>query len=239
MNETRPGASNGQFVNDLRNNNQQPQPNMKTKWTALTPALLLALGLHAADTVKYDAQPIGSKMRIEGTSSIHDWNAESGIIKGAFEADAAWQKDPSLKTVTTLGTGKAPDCKISIPVRSLRSSSGTAMDGIMMQAMKGTEHKEIVFKLTEMVKKGDVPASGAAEFDCKGDLTVSGQTKPVSFPIKMERAEGDKLKFTGTTKVKMTDFGIQPPSPSIGGVSIKTGDDVTLIWTWCVGIKKD
>ena len=26
----------------------------------------------------------------------------------------------------------------------------------------------------------------------------------------------------------MTDFKIEPPSPSLGGVSIKTGDEVTL-----------
>jgi hypothetical protein len=32
----------------------------------------------------------------------------------------------------------------------------------------------------------------------------------------------------------MTDFKITPPSPSFGGVSIKTGDEVTLSFVWWV-----
>jgi hypothetical protein len=215
---------------------------MKTKWSALTSTLLLAVGasLPAADTVKYEAQPIGSEMKMEGTSSLHDWNCKSTILIGAFEPDAAWQKDLTLKSVSSLGPGKAPACKVTIPARTLRSSSGVAMDGVMMEAMKGKEFKTIEYKLTEMAVKGDVPASGSpVTFDCKGDLTVSGQTKPVTFPVKMERLEGDKLKFVGSTKIKMTDFGITPPSPVIGPAKITTGDDVTLTWTWHVGIKKD
>jgi hypothetical protein len=32
----------------------------------------------------------------------------------------------------------------------------------------------------------------------------------------------------------MTDFGISPPSPSLPGVTIKTGDEVTLKFEWWV-----
>jgi hypothetical protein len=216
--------------------------NMKMKLVAWTGTLVLALNasLLAADTVKYDAQPTGSEMKIDGTSTIHDWYCKSGIISGGFEAEQAWQKDVSLKSVTSLGPGKAPVCKVSIPVRTLKSSSGRIMDGIMIDAMKGKEFTSIDYKLTEMVIKGEVPATGSpVTFDCKGELTVSGTTNKVSFPVKMERVGDDKLKFSGTTKVKMTDYGIKPPAPSIGLGMIKTGDEVTLTWTWMTAVKKD
>ena len=43
---------------------------------------------------------------------------------------------------------------------------------------------------------------------------------------------GKRVTFSGSTKVKMTDFGIKPPAPSIGLGLIKTGDDVTLSFEW-------
>jgi len=42
------------------------------------------------------------------------------------------------------------------------------------------------------------------------------------------------IQFAGSVKAKMTDFKIEPPSPSLGGVSIKTGDEVTLRFVWWV-----
>jgi hypothetical protein len=40
------------------------------------------------------------------------------------------------------------------------------------------------------------------------------------------------LKFSGTTALKMTDFGIQPPAPSLALGLIKTGDDVKITFEW-------
>jgi hypothetical protein len=189
--------------------------------------------------VRFQAQPVGSEMRMDGTSSLHDWSCRSTIIIGSFAADAAFQQDLSLKSSAVLGPGKAPVCRVVIPTRTLRSSSGTVMDQIMMEAMKGKEFKTIEYELTEMVIHGDAPAAGSpVTFDCQGNLTVSGKTNLVSFPVRMERAEGGKLKFVGTTKVKMTDFGILPPSPVLGPAQITTGDEVKLTWTWVVGEQK-
>ena len=39
----------------------------------------------------------------------------------------------------------------------------------------------------------------------------------------------NKLKVTGNTKLKMTDFKVEPPSPKIALGLIKTGDEVKLI----------
>jgi len=43
-----------------------------------------------------------------------------------------------------------------------------------------------------------------------------------------------KLKISGTTTVKMTDFKIEPPAPKIAMGMIKTGDEVKLIFDWMV-----
>lgn len=208
----------------------------------LTLALALAAqGLQAADTVVYEAQPTGSEMRIDGTATGKTWACIGKLIAGSFEVEAAWQKDPSLKSVTCLGTGKSPKAEASIPIRSLKSQAAVGssiMDRRMQKEMKAEQFPKIEYKLTEMVTKGEVPASGSpVTFDAKGKLAISGVTNEVSFPITMER-EGDSLKFKGTYKTKMTAFGITPPEFALMGVGLKTGDDVTLTWTWTTALKK-
>ena len=46
----------------------------------------------------------------------------------------------------------------------------------------------------------------------------------------------EKLKTTGSTTVKMTDFGIQPPTPKFAGGLIKTGDDVKITFEWLTAL---
>src|SRR6185369_17617754 len=87
-------------------------------------ALVLAASLTAADMTKFDSQP-GSKVKLDGSSNIHDWSVEGGIIAGTMELDSKFAADP----------GKAAPGKIaakvetSLPVRSLKSGK-TSMDSV-------------------------------------------------------------------------------------------------------------
>ena len=56
-------------------------------------------------------------------------------------------------------------------------------------------------------------------------------------PIKVlpQEVKGEKrVKISGSTPLKMTDFGIEPNSIVIS----KTGDDVTIKFEWILGPKK-
>src|SRR5262245_49213234 len=79
-------------------------------------ALLVAAGaLYAAGGLtRYDAQP-ESKLRIDGTSTIHDWTVEGNIIGGFLEADENFSKDPSVVSKVK------PKVEVTIPVRSIKS----------------------------------------------------------------------------------------------------------------------
>jgi polyisoprenoid-binding protein YceI len=201
--------------------------------------LAVAVAAQAADgATQYQAKP-GSKMRIEGTSNIHDWQVEGNIIGGNLEVGANFPLDPAKAT-----PGKV-DAKanVTIPVRSMKSVEkdgkpfNAKMDDIMYEKLLEATHKAIKFTLAELTLKQAPKAAGEPfVFEAKGDLLVAGQTKSLTLPIKMLVMPDDKLKFSGTTAVKMTDFGIQPPEPL--GLGIKTGDDVKLIFDWVVGKKK-
>lgn len=205
-----------------------------TYWTwGTVAALTLAVAAQAADSVRLTSKP-GSKVRIDGDSSIHEWKAEGAIIKGSFEVEPEFLTDKSLKSVKSLNTaGACPKAEISIPIRSLKSGN-EKMNEIMQEAMKAAEHKDIVYKLTSMVVKGEVPAAGTpVKFDTKGDLTISGVTQPCELEITMERLDDGKVKFMGEKKLKMTDFKIAPPSPQIPGMDrITTKDDIAIKFEW-------
>ena len=198
-------------------------PDRFFRLVALALALLLpALSLRAADNwIKYESQP-GSKVKLDGTSTIHDWTVESSIIAGSMELDAA--SDADLKTLKV-----KPKVDVSIMVRSLKSGN-KAMDARMQEAMKMKEFPKIDYRLLELTPKG---ASGSAfQFDAKGALTVAGVTRTNTMAVKMERIDKTKIKVTGTAGVKMTDHGITPPAPTVGLGLIKTGDDVKITFEW-------
>lgn len=196
---------------------------------SLVAALLLTGAISLNAQVRYQASP-GSTMKIEGTSTVHDWTVESKIIGGfiEFESDAA--VDPS-KTATDV---KAK-VEVNVPVTSLKSGK-KLMDEIMHDAMKVKDHKSVKYTLTE-IKPQARKAGEPLKFDTKGDLSVAGVTKPIDMVVTLV-PEGNKLKVTGSKQLKMTDFGIKPPAPAVGLGLIKTADDITVSFEWST-VKKE
>ena len=92
-------------------------------------SLILAFSIQAAENwTRYNAQPTGSKVKIEGTANIHDWTMEGKIIAGYVELDPAFDSPPKPGKVSARAL-------VSIPVRSLNSDKAS-MDSVMQQAMK-------------------------------------------------------------------------------------------------------
>jgi polyisoprenoid-binding protein YceI len=193
-----------------------------SKW-AVGAAMCAALAVFAADKISFESRP-GSKVTLDGTSTVHDWTVESPIIKGTMEVPADFAKDPAAAAKNT-------KVEVTIPVRSLKSGK-SAMNSIMWEAMKMKEHPNIEYKLLELTPKSGGTQGNGAQFDAKGSLKVAGVTRTNTMPVTIEKVDATKAKVTGTTTVKMTDFGIKPPAPTVGLGFIKTADDVKIAFEW-------
>jgi hypothetical protein len=211
---------------------------------ARTAALLLLamVSLPAAGQTTTLAARSGSKMRIEGTSNIHDWQVESPFIGGMLEVGANFPLDPGQ--AVTPGKVEAKG-DVFIQVRSLKSveKDGKAysdkMDEVMWEHMRETENKRIVYHLTELTLKEAAKAKDAPYvFEAKGDLAVAGVTNQITMTVNVLPLSDKKLKITGSTNLKMTAYKIEPPAPKIALGMIKTGDDVKLIFEWMLAQRK-
>jgi len=187
----------------------------------------------AGSAVRYESQP-GSLVQIDGTSNIHDWTVKGGIIKGFIEADAGFPESAAKPGAQT------PKVEVTIPVRTLKSTvlvGAKKMDEVMQEHMNMAKYPSIEYRLLELTPKAGAAAGKTLQFDAKGALTVSGVTRTNVMPVTLERLDNAKVKVAGSTNLKMTDFGIKPPAPTLALGLIKTGDDVKISIAWLTAQK--
>jgi hypothetical protein len=177
-------------------------------------------------------------VRIEGTSSLHNWQVEGHLIGGSAEVGAGFP--PRLGTQVDAG---AVDARVNVfvPVRSLKSveQDGTPysaqMDEVMYDKLRESSNKRITYTLTSLTaKERPREATGPLLYDATGILAVAGVTNTVTMTVSVTPTTTGKIQFAGSVHVKMTDFKIDPPSPSFAGGTIKTGDEVALSFVWWV-----
>lgn len=224
---------------------------MKTKTNLLARVLLAtAAGLclfaslsfdAAAQTTRFDARS-GSKIRIEGTSNVHDWQVESSLIGGYLEVGPGFPVAPGQSATPGKVEARA-EARISTRLLKSIEKDGKPysdnMDEIMYGKLKIKEYPQIVYRLDQLVLK-EVPKDSNSPylFESKGELAVAGATNKISMPVSVLPLGEQKLKISGTITLKMTDFKIEPPAPTIALGLIKTGDEVKLVFDWMVMQKK-
>ena len=158
-------------------------------------AILLLSISSAAPAAERFAAAKGSSVKIEGTSTLHNWSMEGSTINGQVEVAGDWQKALDQAIVD-----------VSIPVASIKSEHAR-MDRIMAEALKTPE---ITYRLTNATLQ--TPSLVHAT----GKLTIAGTTRDVAMDIAIMKEGDAQYVLTGKTPVRMTDYGIKPPVTMMG-----------------------
>lgn len=210
----------------------------------------LALLLGAAQTVaaqgvpsRYKGLPTDTTVSIKGTSTAHDWEMKGSLIGGYFEVPAGVNFDQAQATVPGLKDGVLMATVVArIGVNTIHSTADHlpgVMDGLMQDALKSKDFPRIEYHLTELKLKAGHTGGKPFEFDAKGDLAIAGITNKISFPVTIVALEKNVIKITGSTKLKMTDFKVDPPAPNFGLGLMKCGDEVTIDFDWTLARPAD
>lgn len=176
------------------------------KLTYILPGIIIWLIPLLANAQEYKVSP-NSKVIIEGTSTMHDWESDVDQVKGqgTFNID-----DTSIKEIKNL--------QVTFVVKSIVSGK-SKMDELTYDALKEKHYPNITFKLTEI--------SGINEnsISAKGQLTIAGKTNPVNLKG-VGKVKGNAVTIDGEHSLNMTDYDVTPPTAMLG--AIKVGESVTI-----------
>lgn len=164
--------------------------------------LLVAFGLFSGLVAGQKISSKNVKTVVTGTSTMHDWTMTSNT--GTFTANV------SGNTLT--------DIHYNLGSKTLKSGKG-AMDTNAYKALEADKFPNITFTATSVnIGKGTMT----------GKLKVTDVTKTVSFPVSVTKT-GSGYTISGTESIKLTDYGVTPPSFMMN--TVKTGNDIKITVT--------
>lgn len=189
--------------------------------SANMPAAIAALGMLFCSLLisvggngqtKYQSNG-GVKLTIEGTSNIHDWDMKSN--KGSCTAEFLLNSSGQLTTLSTL--------HFTVPAETLKSEN-KSMDKNTYKALKTDKYNAISFTAANAVVQSN--GKGGYVLTARGNLTISGVTRVVDLTATGTMNADKTITYTGSYKLKMTDYKVTPPTMMFG--AIKTGDAITV-----------
>lgn len=182
----------------------------------LTPLIVLAIATTPLFTQSLSLQS-DPEVRIEGTSNVHDWEADVTKVEARFEMNGMDQME-----FESLSAENFSILEFTMPVKDIDTNKRGLTSNIH-KYLKEKDHPNITFKLSEItnVEWKD----GYAEITANGVINAAGNNHTVTMTVKAEQQNG-AIVFSGTQDLKMTDFGIDPPTALFGTVRAK--DEITI-----------
>ncbi|MCE1155228.1 MAG: YceI family protein [Bacteroidales bacterium] len=152
--------------------------------------------------------PQNSSIVINGTSNVHDWKSKTSQIKGQM----VFADNNQLKSLS-----------VDIPVKSIKSGE-KLMDSKTYDTLGAEKNPTISFRMTDVA--GFQRNGNDISVAVNGNLTIAGTTKKVVLKAKGKSNQNGVYTFNGETQIKMSDFGMKPPTVLMG--TLKVGDLVKL-----------
>lgn len=147
-------------------------------------------------------------MTIFGTTNVHNFQSKVTQASGDLVVN-------SSKQVQSLEVG--------IPVKSIKSND-KLMDKKTYEAFNETKNPNIIFRMLEV---NSLQITGDdINVIITGNLTMAGTTKKIILKSTGKITKPGVYEFKGSFALKMTDYGMKPPTAMLG--IMRVGDAVTL-----------
>jgi polyisoprenoid-binding protein YceI len=162
----------------------------------------------------------GYEVTIDGTSNARDWDAKVTQIEAEFVLNGFEGND-----LSTLQPEHFKSLKINMSAQSI-DADGRRLTNNIREYIKADDHPTITFELIEIK---NINASGnTAEIQAEGIVTAAGVSHTIDMTVNAERNSSGSFIFSGVQDLKMTDFGITPPTAMLG--AIRAVDDMSIIY---------
>ena len=190
--------------------------------TLLTVSALVAAaataGAQSASAIRLRLDP-ASELTIEGTSTLHEFHCKTNKLNAYVDVDPGYTKDLTKVVHPIVAV------KVNIVVKTLTCGNGQ-MDRNMYGTLKADENQLIKYTLSGYDILDGSASPSAFSANTTGTLAIAGQEKPITMKISAERTSDGKAVAQGEQTLRMSDFGIAPPSFMFG--RLKVGDQIKV-----------
>jgi polyisoprenoid-binding protein YceI len=146
----------------------------------------------------------------DGTGTFVGYRVQEQLAN--VGANIAVGRTPDVSGSLTMVGSKITAGTITANLTTLRSDDDRRDGQLSRQGIQTSQFPDATFTLTAPIDLGSVPADGATfTASAVGQLTLHGQTKDVTIPIKGKRS-GDAVVVSGSLPIVFADYGISKPN---------------------------
>lgn len=171
--------------------------------------------LQAQNTFRFFAGK-DANIKVLGSSNVHDWTMESSVMES--QGDFKFNADNQLHSLTAL--------TFSVEAKSLKSEH-ESMDNRTYKTMKADKFPKVTYRLSSAVIS--MVQKNKYLIKTTGELTIAGATQTIAMDITATVGQDKTIICTGSEKLKLTDYKIDPPSFMLGAMKVK--NDLTIQFT--------
>jgi polyisoprenoid-binding protein YceI len=129
--------------------------------------------------------------------------------EGTLNYDAARPEASQIILTLTAGAIKLMDTWLS--PKDFKSVQEYALKDMLAAG----KYPDITFASSQ------IRAVDATHFEVRGLLTIRGMAKPSTVSVSLQPGAGESLRFQGNAIIRLTDYGLKPPTAALGLVGTK------------------
>lgn len=202
----------------------------------LLAAVLAAVPATAADTRLIAG--VGSAVVLDGSSNVTEWQCRgtsmdalmivptspehlNAVIDRIEDGNiGVWMANPAS------GRFAVPSFRLRVPAAAFRCGN-RVMESDMRRALKAGRHRNVEFAFRELRSgiEHDIDHD-VYRAQIAGALSLAGVTREIQLTVAAQRLSRTRFRVRAELPLKMTDFGVTPPTALFGAV--KARDALTV-----------
>lgn len=189
------------------------------KWIAFLLLVLLSHVAHGGHRkiFGYSVMP-ESRITISGSTNISQFAcfSHSEVPTGSFLLEETGPQGRALRF---------HDAYLQISVSSF-DCGHRIMNRDMHQSLGGNKFPYITIKILAATNINHNPKTSTGTARILVAITLNGKTQNSLMPISYQMSDINNIVVDASKKMRMSDFGVKPPSPALG--LVKVNDEITI-----------
>jgi polyisoprenoid-binding protein YceI len=155
----------------------------------------------------------GSSVAFDGSSSLHDFTGTTTAVRGSIELDFSRPAD-------------SPAATVIVDAATLDTMNDDRDRAMHEEHLQSVAYPEITFTVARVDDVRPQQNGNGFQATAHGAFSIHGIQKDVSLSATIEKRPGRRLLIEAQCPLRMSDFGIEPPTALAG--LIKTRDEVVV-----------